>query len=216
MDSTVERSSPPNSATGTQPTEVSRALVEQIHPMQDPPVSSTPVEMTKFDESSTPDTVPRQPQSSLPPPQSSAMSDTPVEGQEPKLHDLTSHPTTTIPVPALPANPSMDFPGSSMSTPIKNLTQQKTVPTNGSSTEGPPPVPQESEIIGPILLITLLLTNGARHPYKIDEKYLKKRSVNVEDNNPVNMSTYTLKELIWRDWREGMAGPDIRTFGCFC
>lgn len=71
---------------------------------------------------------------------------------------------------------------------------------------------QESEVIGPLLLITLLLTNGARHPYKIDEKYLKKRSVNVEDNNPVNMSTYTLKELIWRDWREGMAEPYIQTF----
>lgn len=52
-------------------------------------------------------------------------------------------------------------------------------------------------------MITLLLTNGARHPYKIDEKYLKKRSVNVEGNNPINMSTYTLKELIWREWREG-------------
>lgn len=52
-------------------------------------------------------------------------------------------------------------------------------------------------------MITLLLINGARHPYKIDEKYLKKRSVSVEDNNPINLSTYTLKELIWREWREG-------------
>jgi hypothetical protein len=49
----------------------------------------------------------------------------------------------------------------------------------------------------------LLLTSGARHPYKIDEKYLKKRSVKVENMDPYNISVYTLKELIWRDWREG-------------
>lgn len=48
----------------------------------------------------------------------------------------------------------------------------------------------------------LLLTTGARHPYKIDEKYLKKRNVQVDDMDPYNISVYTLKELIWRDWRE--------------
>lgn len=48
----------------------------------------------------------------------------------------------------------------------------------------------------------LLLTTGARHPYKIDEKYLKKRNVTVEAMDPYNISVYTLKELIWRDWRE--------------
>ena len=32
---------------------------------------------------------------------------------------------------------------------------------------------------GTVLVITLLLTSGARHPYKIDEKYLTKRNVNV-------------------------------------
>ena len=25
----------------------------------------------------------------------------------------------------------------------------------------------------------------------------------VEGNNPFNMSVYTLKELIWREWRDG-------------
>lgn len=49
----------------------------------------------------------------------------------------------------------------------------------------------------------LLLTSGSRHPYKIEEKYLKKRNVNVENMDPYNISVYTLKELIWRDWREG-------------
>lgn len=56
---------------------------------------------------------------------------------------------------------------------------------------------------GPAVMITLLLPTGARHPFKIDEKYLKRRNVTVEDMNPLNISVYTMKELIWRDWREG-------------
>ena len=83
------------------------------------------------------------------------------------------------------------------------LTREKTAPAIGPSLEKPAPLPQESEMIGPSLLITLLLITGARHPYKIDEKYLRKRNVTVEGNNPFNMSVYTLKELIWREWRDG-------------
>jgi hypothetical protein len=52
----------------------------------------------------------------------------------------------------------------------------------------------------------LLPSTGARHPYKIDERYLKKRNVTIEDMDPYNISVYTLKELIWRDWREGTSG----------
>ncbi|KAF7586316.1 hypothetical protein BBP40_009081 [Aspergillus hancockii] len=55
---------------------------------------------------------------------------------------------------------------------------------------------------GPSLVITLLLTSGSRHPFKIDGKYLRKRSVNVENYDPFAMSVYTLKELIWREWRQ--------------
>jgi hypothetical protein len=56
---------------------------------------------------------------------------------------------------------------------------------------------------GPSLVITLLLITGARHPFKIDSRYLRKRAVTVENNDPFNMSVYTLKELIWREWRSG-------------
>jgi hypothetical protein len=61
---------------------------------------------------------------------------------------------------------------------------------------------------GPVLVITLLLTSGARHPYKIDEKYLTKRNVNVPGvteggkKDPLSISVYTLKELILREWRD--------------
>ncbi|KAI9781606.1 MAG: hypothetical protein M1839_005821 [Geoglossum umbratile] len=54
----------------------------------------------------------------------------------------------------------------------------------------------------PSIQITLLLITGARHPYKIDERYLRKRDVNFADNDPFTISVYTLKELIWKDWRE--------------
>ena len=56
---------------------------------------------------------------------------------------------------------------------------------------------------GPALVITLLLTTGSRHPFTIDGNYLRKRSVNVENFDPFLMSVYTLKELIWREWRPG-------------
>ncbi|MCJ1438028.1 hypothetical protein MMC27_007415 [Xylographa pallens] len=82
------------------------------------------------------------------------------------------------------------------------LTREQTHPAIGPATDKPSPMPKLPESIGPQLIITLLLHTGARHPYRIDERYLKKRNVNVADNNPVNMSVYTLKELIWRDWRE--------------
>ena len=79
----------------------------------------------------------------------------------------------------------------------------------GPSTDQPA-VLEHAQSAGPALMMTLLLTSGARHPYKIDKKYLKKRSVDAVNEDPFNLSVYTLKELIWREWREGeacSAGP---------
>lgn len=70
------------------------------------------------------------------------------------------------------------------------------------------PTPVVAQEAGPVLVITLLLTSGARHPYKIDERYLTKRNVNVPGmtvngrKDPFSISVYTLKELILREWRE--------------
>lgn len=66
----------------------------------------------------------------------------------------------------------------------------------------------KEEDAGPSLAITLLLITGARHPFTIDGKYLRKRSVNVENFDPYAMSVYTLKELIWREWRSGKLALD--------
>ncbi len=51
-------------------------------------------------------------------------------------------------------------------------------------------------------MMTLLLTSGARHPFKLDTKYLQKRNVDVQGNDPFNLSVYKLKELILREWRD--------------
>lgn len=91
----------------------------------------------------------------------------------------------------------------SASAALPPLTREKTGPAIGPSSDKPAPMPQEPEIAGQTLMITILLITGARHPFKIDERYLKKRNVAIDGDNPFNMSVYTLKELIWREWRDG-------------
>ncbi|KAJ3944537.1 uncharacterized protein N0V96_006072 [Colletotrichum fioriniae] len=51
---------------------------------------------------------------------------------------------------------------------------------------------------GPVCNITLLLTTGARHPYKLDEKYLTKRNVNV----PGLTEAGKKDPLHYQEWRE--------------
>lgn len=77
-------------------------------------------------------------------------------------------------------------------------------PEGESMPEQPATPLKDVEDEGPSLVITLLLITGARHPFKIDGKYLRKRAVNVEDYDPFRMSVYTLKELILREWRPGV------------
>ena len=75
----------------------------------------------------------------------------------------------------------------------------------GPSEDNPHIVPDPS-VEGPAVLITLLLTTGARHPYRIDKKYLRKRMIFEEGDeppDPFEISIYAVKELIWRDWRDG-------------
>lgn len=64
------------------------------------------------------------------------------------------------------------------------------------------PTPAADPSGGPAVIITLLVTAGTKHPYRVDAKYLRKRGVEVEGMDPFNVSVYQLKELILRDWRE--------------
>ncbi|KAF2089110.1 hypothetical protein K490DRAFT_38645 [Saccharata proteae CBS 121410] len=135
-----------------------------------------------------------QPDSSILPPATSAETPSP-----------SSNPPSSLPVAAqtqaepqtgaAAATAESDAPDSSAA-PLKRA-QTEAI---GPATEAPAAKPDTTS--GPVVVITLLLTSGARHPYKIDEKYLRKRNVTVEKMDPFNISVYTLKELILRDWRE--------------
>lgn len=118
-----------------------------------------------------------------------------------KTGQTSAHPSSSLNFDPQNREPLKPTPDANAPPP---LTREKTAPAIGPATDKPTPVPKESEIEGPVLFITLLLSStGARHPYKLDEKYLRKRNVTVEGNNPINISLYKLKELILRDWREG-------------
>ncbi|PSR90633.1 ubiquitin-related domain-containing protein [Coniella lustricola] len=76
----------------------------------------------------------------------------------------------------------------------------------------PSPNTAAEPLDGPVCNITLLLPTGARHPYKIDDRYLTKRNVEVPDmtesgkRDPFSISVYKLKELILREWRDEWDG----------
>ncbi len=81
------------------------------------------------------------------------------------------------------------------------------------SIEPTDPQPAAASNSDPVVCtITLLLPTGARHPYRIDEKYLAKRNVEIPDvseaggKDPFSISVYKLKELILREWREEWEG----------
>ncbi|CAK7266220.1 hypothetical protein SEPCBS57363_001985 [Sporothrix epigloea] len=127
---------------------------------------------------------------------------------------------TAVPaaIPEIPANDS------AVTTEAENAvnTAAAASPGEGSEATSPPPpavarsASNQGDEIAPVLSltgallcnITLLLPTGKRHPFKIDEKYLSKRGVEVPDvteaglKDPFSISVYKLKELILREWRE--------------
>ena len=116
--------------------------------------------------------------------------------------------------PETPAAASSNAPA-----PIVPPVEQNTQTTSTAIAEAPPLTRQQTEAIGSAieetptqtsssagtLSITLMLTTGQRHPYKIDEKYLRSRKMEPKDASgafdPKGITGYQLKELIWIDWR---------------
>ncbi|CAO2650357.1 Nn.00g016490.m01.CDS01 [Neocucurbitaria sp. VM-36] len=147
-----------------------------------------------------------------------ALSSSPVEMRTLQASAATSVPANPtaqpldMPIPAhtnISTLPSTEVKPAESTQPAPSSSAKPATPANlnrseteaiGPSTDTPAAAPDNSN--GPVLVIMLLLTTGARHPYKIDERYLKKRNVAIEAMDPYNISVYTLKELIWRDWRE--------------
>ncbi|KAL8656939.1 MAG: hypothetical protein Q9226_002410 [Calogaya cf. arnoldii] len=179
---------------------------EQSLPVHRDPTSSSPIEMKEIEEHS-PNGATRIPQ-----PPTASIAENTIHQPTPSVPSKTDQPDTQPPLASASSSTPLREPlaitsANNDTSPLGAapypLTREKTAPAIGPSFDKPAPLPQESEVVGPSLLITLLLITGARHPYKIDERYLKKRNVKIDGNNPVNMSVYTLKELIWREWRDG-------------
>lgn len=118
---------------------------------------------------------------------------------------------TTTTTAAASAQPAEDSPTELRQTATATSTAQrdplvrKETEALGPATDAPISPPTNT---GPALSITLMLITGARHPYKIDEKYLRNRKVDpstlqATDGKfePLQLSGYKLKELIWTDWR---------------
>jgi len=110
----------------------------------------------------------------------------------------------------LSSTPASSTPATNTSGPPINPTPSRldTVaigPADDTSAPGATPAADETD---PVCVITLLLGSGARHPYKLDERYLTKRNVTVPGvtengkKDPFSISVYTLKELILREWRD--------------
>ncbi|KAJ5279674.1 hypothetical protein N7478_005046 [Penicillium angulare] len=112
---------------------------------------------------------------------------TPVTAMTSSLTTPANEAATTIAQPQDPASPPMNTEEPKQAVEVSS--------EQSDEAEG------KEEDAGPSLDITLLLTTGSRHPFTINGKYLRKRSVSVENNDPFTMSVYTLKELIWREWR---------------
>lgn len=159
----------------------------------DEPPSSTPVEM-----SSLPSTT------AVPRPETSALTTTATatstSHSEEKPGPVRTDTQTAL-AQSLQTPPPPPLPASTDAIPQPEVT--RTVSTAIGPSSDLPIVPsKDNDASTPTLLITLLLTSGARHPFKLDTKYLNKRNVEVLNNDPFNLSVYKLKELILREWRE--------------
>lgn len=154
--------------------------VPQTTRSQDEVPASTPVEMTDLESKNT--------APSERPTSSSSHPAGPVRTDTATAIDQATHPAPPPPA-TIPEASSPD------------MTRTFTTAI-GPSSDSPVVPAKDAEEAGPTLLITLLLTSGARHPFKLDAKYLSKRNVEVQGNDPFNLSVYKLKELILREWRE--------------
>ncbi|KAJ5379062.1 hypothetical protein N7509_012181 [Penicillium cosmopolitanum] len=136
------------------------------------------------------------------PPSAPTSADPPVAGSEVETEATTS----VAPAKDAQSGAAVDenhpaSGGDSLVAPMTATTTTTTTPVNDNQTPLRGCFRKEMEDTGPSLHITLLLTTGSRHPFTIDGKYLKKRAITVENNDPFAISVYTLKELIWREWR---------------
>lgn len=115
--------------------------------------------------------------------------------------------STTEAQPEQPLPVAPEQPNPSTTTPDPTTTTTTANDDEDTTTSAIPPAnTNASPSSGPALEISLMLITGARHPYRIDEKYLSSRNVTARNPStgafdPRELSGYQLKELILKDWR---------------
>ena len=70
------------------------------------------------------------------------------------------------------------------------------IPIDEAGTFPAPPTRAKS------LSITLLLISGVRYPFTINSEYMSRHNVQVTDQDPMQMGVFTLKECIWKEWKD--------------
>ena len=186
-------------STTDHPTSTTPSESQNIPPSQlaakpaDEPPSSTPVEMSMLESRRS-----EEPSAAGDPPPRAT--EDPASGNE----NIPSPQQATENSAAAPASGGAGTLPSPPNLPAPSIGTRQMSTQIGPSTDSPISLPKEPEREGPTLAITLLLTNGNRHPFKLDSLYLQKRNVKVSSDDPFNISVYTLKELILREWRNGI------------
>ncbi|KAI6807346.1 hypothetical protein KC342_g18798, partial [Hortaea werneckii] len=160
------------------------------------------------------DALPSNEQDKAPETQHTEQSATTTSSSSPAPPQQPSHPDSTQPDTAAAATTTTTTdppPSQPQQDPSTHTRQPSEALGPATETAIPNPTSPKSPT-GPVLLITLMLTTGQRHPYKIDEKYLANRNTSATTTtktggkeegefDPLSLSGYKLKELIWTDWR---------------
>lgn len=143
-----------------------------------------------------------------------AMSEVDKKSTEPTAElppqDDLGEPSIPLPVPTKDNTPADETPKGKDKE--ESATVEKSREESDSLSIGPSDAIPPAPTADPVCSITLLLPTGARHPYRIDERYLAKRNVEVPDvtesgkKDPFSISIYKLKELILREWRDEWEG----------
>jgi hypothetical protein len=94
-----------------------------------------------------------------------------------------------------PEAPDLDLPVPASAVGPFSTAPPEQAPAAGANPSAPPPVQS--------LKIALLLSSGVRNTFTITKGYLRKRDALPESGDPYDISVYTLKSLIFREWHPG-------------
>lgn len=138
----------------------------------------------------------------------------PVDGEPTAVTAETeAEATTSASAPA--TAPATTHDGAADEAPVSTATVKAPATADDADLAINPVDPADPTTAGDLAveIMLVLVSNGNRHPFRIDEKYLTKRSVTITGNSedgrpdPSSITVYTLKELILREWRPDWDQP---------